>query len=337
MTIRKQVKELLVNRSELTRSFGLNGLPIYQMTTHMPLMLDYLNRSPLRFGRVPYNNICITSLNKKGGYTNEESFRELLNSFKYEGIKNSIIGYELHSSIEIIGGHHRAVFVAAQDINSFIDIKLKSLDILDRKEIDFSKIYKAYDKVSDVEKIRKGLCYNSLPGRESIRNSIDRFKMIYEEIISCKGNHIADMGCNDGYFGINLMGHAFDVLFVDKSKAYLDVVDSKLSVLETRAEVLNKDIGKLEGESMFDITLYIDVFYHDVLERGSKKAIERLSNLIRNTKEKFIFSPGRWDKLESNNVTALMLYDLILSLNKRIKFLGRDRDWGYGRELYSIS
>jgi cyclopropane fatty-acyl-phospholipid synthase-like methyltransferase len=163
---------------------------------------------------------------------------------------------------------------------------------------------------------------------------------VYKELITSKGDRLGDVGCNDGYFGVLASQHDFNVTFIDRSDAYLNVVREKMSVLNTKHTIINADLDDAVTlvAFKFDVTLYLDVFYHVVLERNYKEAIRQLDHILARTREKVIFAPGRWDKLAAHGCTQASLFEIIRSRypNCKIKYLGRDNDKGYRRDIYCI-
>jgi hypothetical protein len=80
----------------------------------------------------------------------------------------------------------------------------------------------------------------------------------------------------------------------------------------------------------------MDVFYHTVIERGVTEAISCLLKILNSTKRCLIFAPGRWDKLSAANCTQEILFNFLISNSVKIKYLGKDDDEGYNREIYSV-
>jgi hypothetical protein len=238
---------------------------------------------------------------------------------------------------ELHGGHHRAIIAY---LLGFDTIKVKPLEWNVFKNKNIADVVIAYHKVKRSENLRECQSYNPFPGFRPIRAGMDRLRMIYEEIIDCRGNRLGDIGCNDGYFGSFLSQHNFFPIFVDRSKAYLDVVEQKMTCFEdTGYGMLCGDIGKLMlgKDFMFDVSLYMDVFYHTVLEKGKEEAFKHLDVILSRTKERVIFAPGRWDKM--GGITPNSLFNFIRSHHsiKSIKYLGADHDKNYHRDIYSIS
>lgn len=334
------VKNLLVNRSWLTRKMGIAGIPAYQMPTHIPVV-EYLlhpNKFNGKFGKLSYNAIQTINTGGKGGYSKVEEFRSLIDDIKANGIKTSLNGWDLGDKVEIYGGHHRAAIAYASGIKE-VPIQFLNLDpILNLNERSLKVIRDTYAIVPQTECLKPGCSYNSFPGLKSIRKSLNRLRFIYSDIITCSGNNLVDLGCNDGYFGIALSTHDFDVTFVDRKNVYLNVVVSKAQQLQ---QCINKFCGTVEDfvfQKKFntDVIIYMDVFYHTVLEKGLDVAYKQLQRILDCTNERLIFAPGRWDKLEKLGCTQKDLYEMLVKNSRQIKYLGHDFDKGYHREIYSI-
>lgn len=332
------IKNLLVNRSSLTRGLGIAGIPLYHLPTHVPVFENYFSNPKFseRFGKLSYN--FIQEISKSGGgYSEYKDFEHLINTVS-KGIKNPLTGWNLSNKIELKDGHHRAAIAFALGIKS-IPIKLWSLDSLIYLDDDKIKaIREVYNKVSKTENLKQGYSYNSFPGLRSIRKSLDRIELIYTDIITCRGNKLVDLGCNDGYFGINLLRHDFDVSFVDRSEAYLNVVKAKLHSLNRESKIFCENINThiFRKEFKADVVIYLDVFYHVVLEERLSTAYKYLNRILQVTNERLIFAPGRWDKLEKLGCTQKDIFDILVKNSHQIRYLGHDSDKGYKREIYSI-
>ena len=342
------IENLLVNRSSLTRGLKIAGIPVYQMPTHTPAYVDYI-KCPSefrgRFGKLAYNYIQEISLSAKyggqrGGYDKLEPFENLIKDITTNGIKEPLPGWDLrtHRTIELSSGHHRAAIAYAAGFKE-VPVKLKSLDpLLYIPKTKLSQIRDVYNKVPETQALKKGYSYNSFPGLLSIRKSLYRLGLIYADIITCNGNSLIDLGCNDGFFGISLSKHDFDVTFVDRCKVYLDVVKEKLCALGRNIRIFQGTIGHniLRKDFNPDVVIYMDVYYHTVLENGLNEANKQLQRILDCTNERLIFAPGRWDKLEKLGCTQKDLFEMLVKNSRQIKYLGHDLDRGYHREIYSI-
>lgn len=331
------VKNLLVNRSELTRKYKIAGSPVLQMATHVPVVDDCPRPS---FETSAYNLIRLAS-ESKGNYYAYASLDNLCNDIKQNGVRESVTGWDLGDGVyELYGGHHRAIMAHFAGIET-IDLTLKPLSLTDTVLGRGAKTVKAfYDKVPQSESLRAGHSYNPCPGFVSIRPTAElRLQMIYKAIIDCSGDTLIDLGCNDGYFGTALSLHDFDVTFVDRSQAYLDVVAVKMTVIGKKCNIYHADIDGFFSDHKYmsaSVILYTDVFYHMVVEKGKQAAIDQLRQVINRTSERLIFAPGRWDKLEKHGVTQKLVYDELAKRAKRIRYLGCDKDKNYGREIYCV-
>jgi len=309
------------------------GCPISQMPTHVPIF----NNPCADFDKSAYNLIRASSVSK-GGNTQKE-LAELYNAIKTSGRIDALKGWDLGSNTyEVWGGHHRAVIAYVLGIKEVPFVRIP-FDVTVSMSVDkIKEIRKIYDVVKTKERIKPGVSYNPFPGMKAIRNSKGRLQMIYRDIINCRGDRLLDLGCNDGYFGVGLSKHNFDVTFVDRSKVFLDVARAKMKALNKDAGFFHARIEDIiENISDFDVVIYMDVFYHTVIEKGISIALGHLTHLMNTTKERLIFSPGRWDKLEKAGVTQKDLFNAIRgSKAKQILYLGKDSDDGYGREIYSI-
>lgn len=334
------VKNLVVNRSWLTRMMGMAGIPVIQMPTHIPVVEYFLhpNKFNAKFGKLSYNAIQTINTGGKGGYDKVDDFKNLVKDIKANGIKTSLNGWDLGDKIELYGGHHRAAIAYALGIEQ-APIHLLPLDpMIKLPRSKLATVRNAYDKVSKTESLKPGYSYNSFPSLKSIRKSLDRLKIIYADIIDCSGNNLTDLGCNDGFFGVTLSCHDFDVTFVDRSKAYLDVVREKLCALNRNIRIFHDNISNniLRKDFNPDVVIYMDVYYHTVLENGLNEANKQLQRILNCTNERLIFAPGRWDKLEKLGCTQKDLFEMLVKNSRQIKYLGHDFDKGYRREIYSI-
>jgi hypothetical protein len=309
------------------------GCPVTQMATHVPIF----NRPCASFDKSSYNLIRATSVSKGGN--NIRQLSELYASIKHYGLTEALKGWDIGSNTyELFGGHHRAVIAYVLGIKEvpFIKIPFDVFTVMSTDKI--KAIREVYNKVSKKERMKRGVSYNPFPGMKAIRESKGRLMMIYRDIINCHGNKLLDVGCNDGYFGTNLSKHNFDVTFVDRSGVFLDVARAKMEALEKEAVFHHVEIEQLlDHLGSYDVIIYLDVFYHTVREYGLGKAFDQLTILMNATKERFIFSPGRWDKLEKCGCTQKDLFNAMRKAPaKRIRYLGKDNDDGYGREIYSV-
>jgi 2-polyprenyl-3-methyl-5-hydroxy-6-metoxy-1,4-benzoquinol methylase len=337
------IEKMVVNRSSLTREFGIAGIPVLQMYTHAPFLIDCKNEREVyksQFGTLPYNTIQKAS--KRGGHTTFESLDCLVNDIAKSGVKESLDGWPLcsHNIFELYGGHHRAIIAWGLGFRH-LECRPKSFDIysyMPREGIE--SIRKVYNTVYDHEVLRKGFSYNPFPGFKSIRPTADwRLQKIYQQIISCRGDKLLDLGCNDGYFGVGLMPHDFDITFVDRSPFYMKVVEEKVKALKRKACFSVIEIGDFltSTNKEFNVTIYMDVFYHTILESGIDTAVKHLNSIIDKTSECLIISPGRWDKLYAKGMTKSKFFDLLKRNSRVIRYLGKDNDLGYQRELFAVS
>jgi len=320
------VDKLLVNRSSLTRTYRTAGAPLTQMHTHIPI-IDMGARSS--FKQSTYNLI-----RKPKGHT-PESLKALIESIKLYGIREPIDAWEIGDGYyEIYGGHHRAVIAHILGIKE-IPVKIKPFSAYHyMSSIDIEYIKQLYSNVCKTESLKTGQSYNYFPGLYSIRKSVDRLTKIYRDIITCSGNRLIDLGCNDGYFGVGLSLHDFDITFVDRSLPYLKVAEAKMKAIKQSSRLIHDSLGRFD--STFDVSIYLDVFYHTILEKGVETAYWHLQSIINNTNERLIFAPGRWDKLEKAGCSQKHLFNILQKRAKQIRYLGKDTDDGYGREIYSI-
>ncbi len=336
-----EIDKLLVNRSEITRFACIAGIPVIQMPTHVPFVESVLNGSDPPFETSYYSSMCINTPHAKGGYQNTPEFKSLMDSIKANGVKNPVTGWDLGTCYEICGGHHRAIIDRIVNNATHIELEPMSFDVYSKmSEEQLNKIRNVYQEVSNKEiTLPRGRCYNSFPGLVAFRRSMTRLIMIYRDIISCRGNRLGDIGCNDGYFGTSLYLHDFNPVFIDRSIPYLNVVSAKMEALgRPNYPVLHKDIETMHEKDhfYFDVSLFLDVFYHMVLEKGKSVGLKQLEYIISRTKERLIFSPGRWDKLYNAGCTQKDVFDVIEKRARQIRYLGKDSDKGYGREIYSI-
>lgn len=336
------IDKMLVNRSPITRAYGVCGSPVLQMYTHNPFLSDCAENHKIesRFGRLPYNSIQEASTGG-GGYGYYGKLRKLVDSIASSGVTEPLTGWSLDgdSIFELHGGHHRAVIAHALGYR-ILEVVPKAFDRLSTllpNQID--PIRKTYYHVYEKENLSPGRSYNPFPGLKAIRPSAEgRLHKVYRSIIECKGNRLLDLGCNDGYFGVNLSCHDFDVTFVDRSVPYLSVVIEKMRAIGNKGIYLDYDIDQyLKTEKgKFDVVVYLDVFYHTVLEKGISIAYDHLRSIVDKTEECLLFSPGRWDKMESAGCPQKDVFDILKAKAKKIRFLGKDNDPGYQRELYAI-
>jgi len=326
-----EIDKLLVNRSSLTLKMGIAGLPIMQMVTHIPYF-DNIIKNKIDSKDKAYNTI----LENSKLFIKKENVN-LVESIKREGIKKPITGYLLNNKVEIYGGHHRAVCAYLLGIKS-IPIEFKTLEVFNNKS-NIHLLHNAYTEASKTEAIRVGHSYNPVPGLISVRKGVDRIKLLYEDMINCRGDELIDLGCNDGYFGIFFSQHSFKPTFVDKSSAYINIVQTKLKMLELKSDVICSQIfpymkyQKTQNKH-YCVALYLDVFYHTVIEQSLKIALQELESIMSISK-KVYFAPGRWDKLKGFSEKSL--FEWVLNKNKRLRYIGKDTDGkAYEREIYCI-
>ena len=245
------IHNLLVNRSWLTSKFSVAGVSVTKMSTHYPALRDALfdpERLKANWGSYMYNDIRNAS-KQDGGHKTPESLIALANDIRTNGLREPLTVRSLRTkgtetlSAEIIGGHHRAVFA---DLLGYHSISVLPIEWNVFKKKNTSKVVDAYSQVPKTESLRDSQSYNPFPGFRPIRAGMDRLKMIYEEIIDCKGNRLGDIGCNDGYFGVFLSQSNFFPIFIDRSRAYLNVVEQKMACFEnTGWEILYGNIANL--------------------------------------------------------------------------------------------
>ena len=329
-------RNILVNRSYLTRKFKIAGSPILQIATHGPA----LAQDPRATFELSAYDLIRTASKSKGNHLTYASVDKLVQSITANGVKRKLTGWDLgNNTVELFGGHHRALSAAIAGIEA-LDFALKPLCPFDRTiGRSIEEVSASYARVPENESLKPGHSYNPFPGFEPIRkDALYRLRMIYRAIITCSDNQLLDLGCNDGYFGIALSQHDFYPTFVDRSPSYLEVVKAKSIAVKQDCTIEQCDIDTFLKmcKRKYAAVLYTDVFYHTVLEKGPAVALAQLNAIIDITEERLIFAPGRWDRLESNGVTQKKLYSILLLKAKRIRFLGKDVDKHYGREIYCI-
>lgn len=335
MTLAVSPRRLLTNRSTLTARFGLAGLPVPELWPHVIAAERYWDDKELLPAGSGYEMLCGASTSGGQSHTGGRDFFAVIDSLRDDHVREAIDVYDLGEGwYELFGGHHRAVaaYVANQNVPIKPDLAFEPVSQLK----DVAAIERAYAAVEKLENLPAGRSYNTFKGRTSFRGSIDRLKMIYRAIVSAYGPSVLDAGCNDGYFGCALSAHGFQPEFIDMSGAYCDVVRAKLKALKVDANVHNCTITDYTIPKQYTIVLYTDVFYHTATKVSIDAAMLDFEKLLRATRRAMVFSPGRWDKLRKAGFTELRMMETAMRLGFRIRYLGRDSDPGYWRELYLI-
>ena len=331
---------LLCNRYPLSRKIGFAGMPVMQMVTHVPSCERILRGDNVSWDELGYAYIKRFTQTRVGNRSVSD-LREFLSDVKRRGVQKPVTAWKLHKKYELFGGHHR-VIAARLSGQDRIYIDTKPLDpISDENSL---LVHQAYWAVWQKKKLGCGIgrSYNPVPGLNSIRNGLDRLRMVYEELITVRGLSLLDLGCNDGYFGIALSHHDFSVVFVDRCVPYLGVVEAKSKTLETKNKrtIIFTDIGdflKSVHLGEYNVILYTDVFYHTATEKGIEVAVADFRLALKLASERLIFAPGRWDKLVPLGFTEARMIEIVMEVGRRIKYLGRDNDGsGYCRQIYSI-
>jgi len=337
------VTDVLVNRAPITRRFGVAGIPVYQMSTHASLLADCYHRPETArrlFGRYVYNAIMEAS-SQGGGYKRVEPLLELVDDIRTRGVRKPIDGWLVGSAgatkLALFGGHHRVLVAYLKNPLGGVSVEVKPLNAFAGMSV--GEVRAVYDKVARTENLKRGQSYNYFPGMTPIRQGQDRLALIYEAVIDCPGDALGDFGCNDGYFGVELSAHDFAPTFIDRSRAYMDVVKAKMKLLSKQAEYHVGDLTDVLRRTprVFAVTLYIDVFYHTVLEKGLNAGWEQLNLVLERTSDRMIFAPGRWDKLVKAGCCQRDVFDRLLKHSRQIRFLGKDNDTGYQREIYCVT
>ena len=332
---RAKPTQLRVNRSKFTLEHGIAGLPLPEMWTHVTAARKLAGDGKTLPNGSAYENLCASS-KSDGVEHNARSFQKTIVSVRDKGIKNAIKAYAIGNGVyEIYGGHHRAV--AALVTNRDVPISLRPFDELETANVD--RVRAAYAKVRMTEKLAPNGSYNPLRGLHALRASRDRLLLMYRRAMTTPGTRVLDAGCNDGYFGVAMLQHAFDVDFVEMSAPYCDVVRAKIKTLTRptgHARIMNSTITKAPLDSQYDFVFYTDVLYHTVTKIGLRAGIADFVQLLKRTKRGMLFCPGRWDKLRKAGFTETRMASIVRNARCRLRLIGRDSDLGYYRELYWI-
>lgn len=324
------VSQLLSNRSPFMVVNGLAGIPVGQLWPHAMALHHCLRTDRPLPAQSAYTRLCGISAHCKDKGLGVD-LRKLYKSISKEGIKEPVVVYDLDGIYELVGGHHRAM--CAYFLGCDVPVRFKEFDPLMRNKLP-SFVEEAYAAVEQHETLSKGMSYNPFPGRSHIRGA-ERMRLIYRAIMDTRGTHLLDAGCNDGYFGVTFGAHAFTTTFLDKSNLYLDVVRAKLKALDQGALTINATIEDFQHPN-FDVVLYTDVFYHVMIRQSLDAAMNDWIKLLGMTDDRMIFSPGRWDKLETHGFTETLLWETAETNGFRIRLLGYDSDKNYGRPLFCL-
>ena len=322
---------LLVNRADITLQLGLAGIQLREMWTHV--LAAESRRLPNDSG---YNMVCDMSYGGGQIHKGGKQLFDLIESVKKHGIQEPVTAYELtHGDAELYGGHHRAI--AALVNHCKLPVVYRSLDPMSRvPHANRNGVKTAYDAVERYEDLAAGRSYNPSYGRRPIRKGYDRLKMLYHAVIDVPGKLLLDAGCNDGYFGVALLSHGFEPIFVERSGAYCDVVRAKMQALGGSADSVRNATIDDRPAGKFDVVLYTDVFYHTATKVSLPAAIAEWRSLMETTAYRMIFCPGRWDKLSAAGFTEKMMWETTRGAGFRIRYLGRDGDAGYRRPMFCL-
>lgn len=344
---RVPVSRLLTHRDSFTRACGFAGIPVSQMWLLLPLVQRILNgidepRPTDTFYRAAVEQ---AKTGGGGGHTYEE-LRELALDIKQNGIREPVTGWRVGSRVELLGGHHRACIAHVLGIPT-LAIKMYSLDLATEFGCSQEGVKAAYGAVRAAEKgLPAGMTYLPVLGCRSIRSGWDRLSLLYDELISLKGYTVLDAGCNDGFFGANLLLHNFSVRFLDYSAALINVAKARCEALRsvpTLAAWKGKayfDVQSIQGflqtnTSRYDAIIFMDVLQHIAYHSGATVALDTLSGLLKCMNERMILAPGRKDMLDDAGVTERALFERLKGY--RLRYLGKDSDGSnYGREIYVV-
>jgi hypothetical protein len=329
-------KRLRVNRSEFTLKLGLAGLPLSEMWTHVLPAERYWRTGEKLPKASAYDEVCKAAAHTGCEHKGGETLFSILYSLHKGHIREPITAFDLgDGEAEIHGGHHRAVaaLVAGQDV-PVIYRDLDAIAHVRREQLYVAE--RAYQRVEHAKGLASGRSYNPMPGRRPIRRGTDRLRMIYRAIVDVSGDTLLDAGCNDGYFGVALLSHAFKPTFVEQSAVYCDVVRGKLAALGHGSESVYRTTIALASPRRYDVVLYTDVFYHAATKLSLRSAMRDWSKLLDMTVHRMIFCPGRWDKLAAVGFSERLMMHHARRCGFRIRYLGRDSDEGYRRPLFCL-
>lgn len=142
--------------------------------------------------------------------------------------------------------------------------------------------------------------------KKRTERSVERWRMIRNEIPS-EPLSVLDIGCNTGYYSVNLaeMGHfvtaldnSFFALIVFYAKEAL-----KLNNLSSCSMRLDPD--NVYSLPRYDCVLLLSVFHHWCLEYGQNKALSMLDAVYDRADRMLIFETGQTDSASSKYKNAL--------------------------------
>ena len=330
------IRDVLVERNDGAILSGYAGCPVYQAYPFAVMAERILGayQSPDDTG---FFQRHWKQLNGR-----DEKYRNLMRDIVMNGILYGIEGHRLARKFEVRNGRHRVAIAYALGMKTIPVAEEMPLDPLDKPGLALTLIHNAYRQLilhGKRELDPESYSYNALRGRKSTRASIDRLRLIYENIITARGRTLLDLGCADGYFGVSLCYRAFEPTFVDRDPFWLDIVKAKLTVLDEDYPLIGKDAVEYSKDMPhFAVVICIDVFDQIIRKHGLDESVQFLLRLIEHSEDFTIFSPGKWPRVVGHGFDQRKMLEVIRLSGKRLRYIGRDNDdrEAYGRELYCI-
>ena len=131
---------------------------------------------------------------------------------------------------------------------------------------------------------------------ERIHGTLRRWKAIEGHLSSVKPSSVLDIGCNTGFFSINLARNGFFCLGLDDDRRALRIAHLVRDIYEIDRACFVRcavDPDNVRILPRFDITLCLSVFHHWALRYGAESAIAMTRRIAERTDHMLVFETAQ--------------------------------------------